>query len=204
LIRVTILDSHPATVFGLREAFERTRDLLVTAACTGAQLPPNAQAQVALLGIDGIDSIKVVADAARMTTKVIVMSSGVPRSLIQACLSVGAIGHLDKRLPLARFCEAVRTAARIEAPTRPSTEPRSAGLRPAGLSRREYEVLAHIAEGCTHEQTARRMGVSRNTVDTYVKRIRAKVGVGNKADLTRLALHQMLSTPAETDPGSAI
>jgi DNA-binding CsgD family transcriptional regulator len=34
------------------------------------------------------------------------------------------------------------------------------------------------------------MGVSRTTVDTYVERIRAKLHVGNKAELTRAALER--------------
>ncbi|MFD7068321.1 response regulator transcription factor [Streptomyces sp. NPDC059913] len=58
----------------------------------------------------------------------------------------------------------------------------------AGLSFRERQVLHHIAAGLTHGQTAHRLGISQHTVDTYVKRIRAKLGTGNKAQLTRAAL----------------
>jgi RNA polymerase sigma factor (sigma-70 family) len=60
--------------------------------------------------------------------------------------------------------------------------------RMAGLSERERQVLGHIARGLTQGQVARRLGISEHTVDTYVKRIRAKLGAGNKAELTRLAL----------------
>jgi DNA-binding CsgD family transcriptional regulator len=35
------------------------------------------------------------------------------------------------------------------------------------------------------------MGVSRATVDTYVERIRAKLHVGNKAELTRAAFQRL-------------
>ncbi|MFD1081654.1 LuxR C-terminal-related transcriptional regulator [Micromonospora andamanensis] len=35
---------------------------------------------------------------------------------------------------------------------------------------------------------ATRLGLSPNTVDTYVKRTRAELGVGNRAELTRAAL----------------
>ncbi|MFB8759372.1 response regulator transcription factor [Streptomyces nigra] len=58
----------------------------------------------------------------------------------------------------------------------------------APLSPREQEVLQFIASGMTHDQVARRVGISRHTVDTYVKRVRTKFGVGNKAELTRVAL----------------
>lgn len=56
------------------------------------------------------------------------------------------------------------------------------------LSKREEQVLYHIARGLTHSQIATRLGISPHTVDTYVKRIRTKLGVGNKAELTRCAL----------------
>ncbi|MEU6885573.1 helix-turn-helix transcriptional regulator [Streptomyces viridosporus] len=56
------------------------------------------------------------------------------------------------------------------------------------LSPRERQVLDFIAAGLTHAQAARRLGISQHTVDTHVKRIRSKLGVGNKADMVRLAL----------------
>ena len=49
-------------------------------------------------------------------------------------------------------------------------------------------MLRQISRGLTHGQIATRLGISPHTVDTYVKRIRAKLGVGNKAELTRVAL----------------
>lgn len=58
----------------------------------------------------------------------------------------------------------------------------------AKLSKREREALMYISAGYTHSQTARRMGTSKTTVDTFVRRIRMKLGVGNKAELTRVAI----------------
>jgi DNA-binding NarL/FixJ family response regulator len=70
------------------------------------------------------------------------------------------------------------------------TRPRAAEGDLAGrtLSTRESQVLTHIAHGLTHGQIASRLRISPHTVDTYVKRIRAKLGIGNKAELTRFAL----------------
>lgn len=64
----------------------------------------------------------------------------------------------------------------------------------AQLSPRELEVLRYIATGLIHSQIATRLSISPHTVDTYVKRIRAKMGVGNKAELTRIAL---ISIPSQ-------
>lgn len=68
------------------------------------------------------------------------------------------------------------------------------------LSPREKETLRYIADGLTHAQVARRMRVSVHTVDTYLRRIRGKYNIGNKAELTRLAL---ASGSADHDRGDA-
>ncbi|MFF4354818.1 response regulator transcription factor [Streptomyces sp. NPDC001530] len=56
------------------------------------------------------------------------------------------------------------------------------------LAPRERETLRHIAAGCTYLQAARQMGLSRHTVDAYLRRIRAKLNIGSTAELTRLAI----------------
>jgi DNA-binding NarL/FixJ family response regulator len=76
------------------------------------------------------------------------------------------------------------------------------------LSRREGEVLHMIARGLTHQQVARRLQISVHTVDTYVRRIKFKWKLGNKADLTRAALRVVpsltdLVRPAPEPPRSS-
>jgi DNA-binding NarL/FixJ family response regulator len=78
------------------------------------------------------------------------------------------------------------TAAMLIAGARPPVTGGRASR--ARLSQRERETLAYLAAGYTHRQTALRMNVSKATVDTFVARIRTKLAVGNKADLTRAAL----------------
>jgi DNA-binding NarL/FixJ family response regulator len=73
-----------------------------------------------------------------------------------------------------------------EPPAEPEPMPR--------LSLRERQVLSYIASGLTHGQTATRMHLTKATVDTYVERIRRKLGAGNKADLTRAAVSLDLCT----------
>lgn len=53
---------------------------------------------------------------------------------------------------------------------------------------REREVLSHIAAGRTYAATAHRLGLSPHTVDTYVRRIRAKSGICNRTELILLAV----------------
>ncbi|MFI6776083.1 response regulator transcription factor [Nocardia sp. NPDC050412] len=56
------------------------------------------------------------------------------------------------------------------------------------LGKREIEALQWVARGLTHRQVGRRMGLTEETVNTYIKRIRAKIGAHNKAALTRRAI----------------
>ena len=80
-----------------------------------------------------------------------------------------------------------------EAPGTPTALPSMGHSQPSTVGRpalapREQEVLQHISQGRTYLQTARRMGVTGHTVDTYLRRIRSKHGIGTKAELTRLAI----------------
>ncbi|MEU1202570.1 LuxR C-terminal-related transcriptional regulator [Streptomyces sp. NPDC005813] len=87
--------------------------------------------------------------------------------------------------------------APISAPTAPSAEAPAPGAQaptaaseadaPA-LAPRERETLRHIAAGCTYLQAARQMGLSKHTVDAYLRRIRAKLNITTTAEMTRLAI----------------
>ncbi|GEB49105.1 MULTISPECIES: helix-turn-helix domain-containing protein [Streptomyces] len=56
------------------------------------------------------------------------------------------------------------------------------------LSDREREVLDRVLEGHTYSSTARALGLSPHTVDTYMRRIRAKTGTTHRLELLRLAM----------------
>jgi DNA-binding NarL/FixJ family response regulator len=59
---------------------------------------------------------------------------------------------------------------------------RAAGARPGvGLSRREAEILASIAEGKAVKQTARDLGVSPKTIENIQGRLFRKLGARNRA-----------------------
>jgi two-component system invasion response regulator UvrY len=80
-------------------------------------------------------------------------------------------------------------AIRAVAAGQPYRPPAATTVDTTVLSPREREALLLIGEGLTHHQVARRMGVAKSTVETYVERIREKLCLGNKAELTRAALN---------------
>jgi DNA-binding NarL/FixJ family response regulator len=114
---------------------------------------------------------------------------------LAAAFQAGALGLVTRDIEPADFVAAVRAAARGSLHVAPGIAVSlAAALRQgpaaggAGLSGREVQALRLLADGYTHRQIGRRMGVAETTVNTYVKRIRAKLHAGNKAELTRLAI----------------
>lgn len=97
-------------------------------------------------------------------------------------------------------------ASRLDAElVSPGAAAAGCGVVPGSLTAREIGTLRLVAQGLTHRQVARRLSLAEATVDTYVKRIRAKLGVGNKAELTRMAvslgLIDAVPGPAPNGPG---
>lgn len=60
-----------------------------------------------------------------------------------------------------------------------------------GLSERESQVFAHLLHGYTMAVIGDKMGLSGNTIRTYVRRIYTKTGVGNKQELIALLETQL-------------
>lgn len=102
-------------------------------------------------------------------------------------MEAGAVACVSKQEDVNTLVQVIRGITRPEVISVPSSGIEAARTG-AALSGREMQVLQYIASGYTHSQAARRLGISQHTVDTYVKRIRAKLSVGNKAELTRAAI----------------
>jgi len=139
---------------------------------------------------------------------VLIVSAWARRGDLLTAIQAGASGYITGNASGDAIIEAVETIVTgglyLSSPVTgmtgadiPAAE--SAGARVA-LSRREREALFWISQGLTQAQTANRMGVSPATIDTYVKRIRRKVGPGNKADLIRQAIRLGYLDPGIDQP----
>ncbi len=189
MIRTGVLSGCPIYLTGLRSALQNG-GIAVTASSRSAEVPPFFVGDALLIDLDTLQFADDPAPLAALAGRApIVVLSGT-RTSADAYLAAGADVVVGRQESIERILFAVRRAARG------ATVPRRAPENPApadrtgldGLSGRESQVLGQIARGLTHGQIATRLGISAHTVDTYVKRIRAKLGVGNKAELTRVAL----------------
>ena len=91
-------------------------------------------------------------------------------SALQA--AAGGLSVLD-----ARVQAALVAAATAAAPAAPAPTAEAAALpAPDGLTQREAEILALIAQGLTNPEIAARLFLSNHTVKTHISRIFAKTG----------------------------
>ncbi len=127
-------------------------------------------------------------------------------------IEAGAHGYLLKDSPSGTIAEEIRLLRAGGSPISPLIARLVLGrLRPAlpaagpvetadgkpgvSMSRRETEVLELITKGFTYEEIARKLGVTRHTVQTFVRRIYAKLEVGSKIEAINAARQQGLLGP---------
>ncbi|AVT33718.1 DNA-binding response regulator [Plantactinospora sp. BC1] len=197
-MRVAIVESCEIYLHGLVAALSEAGMTVVEArgSFSGTTEP---SADVVIIGAESAVEPGLEEATARIarTTPVLVLTARDSTSTVERRLA-GIVGVLDRDAAVEVLLDAIRAVGEGSRP------PSTAGTRPAGsaaeddtsvavagrgvLSVREYEVLRRIAEGRTQRQIARAFGISHHTVDSYVRRIRAKLGLGNKAELTRAAV----------------
>ena len=74
--------------------------------------------------------------------------------------------------------------------------------RPTHLTRREVEILQHVARGGSMRQVARALSISPKTVDGHLQRIYPKIGVSTRAGATLYALeHGLLPSAVRREVG---
>lgn len=192
MIRTDILGGSPLFLVGLVQTLTNA-GIKVVAVRTSPDEEPSWLADAALIDIDALtpsDDLTHITEAAKCTA-VLVLNNGAATEGA-TYLQAGASGVVSKRESGDLIVKAVRavTSGAYFCPGDCDGPPVVERNEVSGyhLSDREEQVLRQISRGLTHGQIATRLGISPHTVDTYVKRIRGKLGVGNKAELTRAAL----------------
>jgi DNA-binding NarL/FixJ family response regulator len=102
--------------------------------------------------------------------KVVVFTAHGDHDEVRAALAAGAVGCL------------LKDAATIDLVRALHGELPSATMARTGLTRREYEVLRLAAQGCTNPEIAETLGLTRNTVKTYLQSAMQKIGARNRVD----------------------
>jgi DNA-binding NarL/FixJ family response regulator len=219
LIRVAIVEDDPRTRDALAKAIQQAPDMTLLwsehtcQAALSALSRPAADVLVVDLGLPDGSGIDVIRSAHQRWPSCHVMVStifGDEYHVLQS-IEAGAHGYLLKDSPAEAMADEIRLLHGGGSPVSPmiarlilsrlrsdgvtSAEP--ASPRPSArtgvtMSPRETEVLELITKGFTYEEIAQRMGVTRHTVQTFVRRIYAKLEVGSKIEAINAAREQGL------------
>ncbi|MGW0495857.1 LuxR C-terminal-related transcriptional regulator [Streptomyces sp. NPDC003007] len=198
MIRTEVITASPIYLVGLIQVLDGS-GIDVTTRSSQTNSPGRTDVLLLDAEVLPVDSVHHITELVAHTP-VLVVNHAHPAGC-DAYLLAGASGVIHKRGSAVCIVRAIKA---IAAGSRPTPCRRDDAQSPCGctgspaaqrvaapdgnLSDRETQVLRQISRGLTHGQIATRLGISPHTVDTYVKRIRAKLGVGNKAELTRVAL----------------
>ncbi len=199
-IRVLIVDDHPMVIAGMRSLLANLDFVGIAGVAANAfeavALLKTTPVDVAIVDINlpDVNGIELTAKIVKEFpgVKVLAMSTFKERSYISRMIQSGASGYLIKSASAEEIAEAVLTAYEgklyLSLDLNAVDIGRPATAEPPILSRREKEVLEHIAEGFTSPQIAEKLFISLHTVDTHRKNILTKFNVNNTAALIKLAV----------------
>jgi len=204
-LRILVVDDHGIVREGLSVLLERdgTRKVVGSVA-TGEEAviaaerlsPDIVIMDLVLPSLNGIDATRnIVKNCPRIS--VIALSACHTPEQVSRALNAGARGYVVKAAvgnELIRAISEVMAGRRYISPAISDllTGGGSASTIPLSpydcLSDREREVLHCVVGGLTSSDIARRLSLSRKTVDTYRGRMMVKLGVANRSALIRYAL----------------
>jgi DNA-binding NarL/FixJ family response regulator len=196
---VAIADEYPIFRAGLEAALEADPGMTVVVnAGTGTDLLEalgSVPADVVLIepwmrAGDGLPAVKDILDK-HPETVVIALSRVWDGQRVTHLRELGVHGYLDKRTEPRDLPSVVRhvIAGGMVVPVGAAGQ--GSGMREA-LSPRELEVLALVADGLSNREIGDRLFVTEQTAKFHVANIFRKLGVKNRTEAARTAMHKGL------------
>lgn len=210
-MRVLLIDDHALFRIGLRELLERRGIEVIDAVgeCDeGIRLVTETTPDVVLLDMrmphaSGLDVLRRLRAASQTMPVAMLTTSDDERDVIES-LQFGAQGYLLKDMEPDELIEALGdivagktvvakelTGVLAKAVKGDSTVvPSSPAF--SDLTRREREILCHVAEGQSNKTIARELGISDGTVKLHVKAILRKLNVHSRVEAAVIAVEEGL------------
>ena len=192
--RVAVVNDYELVVAGLEQLLRGFADRIVVVEAILIGEPILHPVDVALYDLYGRTGVaapalrKLVDDP--NVARVSVFALDLTEELIADGRAAGASGFISKALPGEQIADALFRVARGEDVVAATATPKSAhaGLewpgKRAGLTERESQVLALLAEGMTNREIAKGLYLSAETVKSYVAQIFSKLDVRNRVEAT--------------------
>ena len=164
---------------------------------------PKERPQVVLMDINlpGMNGVECVRRLKQLLpeTQVMMLTAYEDTENIFNSLAAGASGYMLKRTPRDELLEAIREVRRGGSPmtTHIARKVVQSFLKPAAapeptheLSEREREVLDLLSQGLMYKEISDKLGISFETVRTYIRRIYEKLQVRTRTEAVAKALRR--------------
>jgi DNA-binding NarL/FixJ family response regulator len=214
-IRLLLVDDHALVREGVASMLRAEPEIeILDAASSGEEAINKARdlspdiiiMDIMLKGMTGIEATRWIREQNK-NIKVILLSMEVKREFVSAGIQTGISGYLHKDVAKETLIEAIKKVYAGEkyfneaitnlvfedfynkAKTNQSPV-KTQGLN--DLTKREEEVLAHVAKGLSNKEVAEHLFISVKTVETHKTHILEKLGLRNTAELVKYAIKHKL------------
>ena len=164
------------------------------------QQPDVVLMDIGMANLNGLEATRqIIAD--NRSAKVLILSAHTGRDNVERLVAAGVAGYIDKESSAEIVTQAIYEVAQgrkffsaaiaRHLPDNPNMPRGRDGLKksnPAGLTRREAEVLQLVAEGATNKQVGVELSISIKTVEKHRQGLMDKLKIHDTAGLTRYAI----------------
>jgi len=211
-IRVILADDHGVVRAGFRYMLELAGEMVVVAEAGdgteclrlyGEHRPDVVVMDIAMPGMDGLQALARLL-AKWPAARVLMLSFHEEPVFAEQALEQGAYGYLRKSAAPELLAEAIRLIHGGRKFVEPALAQELVVRRSGGggdddplasLTKREYSVFLGFAEGRSATDIAAELGISLNTVNTHYLKIKRKLGLSGRTDMTRLAIRNGVLQP---------
>jgi DNA-binding NarL/FixJ family response regulator len=200
-IRVLIADDHPVVRMGVAFLVSEQPQLhLVAQAASGEEAvrlygehrPDVVLMDLRMPGLDGVAAISALR-ALDPDARIVILTTFDGEEDIYRGLRAGAKAYLLKDSPQQELLDCIHAVARGQKYLPPQVAARLAErMDNSELSKRELEVLRHLATGMSNKQIARVTGITEGTVKFHVTSIMAKLDSKSRTEAVAVAVKRGL------------
>jgi DNA-binding NarL/FixJ family response regulator len=190
MIRVLIVDDHPATRAGVIQAISSAPDIEVVGELNSARemwaylqknMPDVLMLDLLMPEFDPLAEVRRLRKQYR-DLRILIVSFYDRQEFITPLVKMGVAGYLLKEEQMSTYVQAVRDVADggVFYSKRILSLVVGGGTYTPTLTPREADVLKLVAQGKTSEQIAGELDVSRRTVDFHVENVMRKFAVDSR------------------------
>ncbi len=215
-VRILLVDDHRLVQEGIASILEQIEGITICGKCSSGEEaidfvrslnPDVVLMDIMMKGMTGIEATRWIKEQSS-ATKIVLISSEVKKELVSAGIKSGIDGYLPKDASKETLLEAIQKVCNGEryftdAITKLIFEDYFLAEKgqkkrehkiTEGLTDRESEVLALVAEGVGNKEIAERLFISVRTVETHKTHILDKLGLKNTAELIKYAIKHNIIT----------